>query len=171
MNNTIPDTLFSEKQRFRQWWLWTLIIGLNAITLGIILTQIIGGEPVGNRPAGILFHALNFAIIMGTTLLFLSFRLETMITREAIQVRFFPFHRKYKIYSWDMIRKAYTREYRPMTEYGGWGIRGFGGNRALNVSGKHGLQLDFTDGKKLLIGTQKAAEIELVLKKLGKLKS
>ena len=55
------------------------------------------------------------------------------------------------------------REYKPIMEYGGWGIRGFGSNRALNIKGKIGLQLVFKNGQKLLIGTQKADEIVKIL--------
>jgi hypothetical protein len=44
-----------------------------------------------------------------------------------------------------------------------------GKNRAFNATGNIGLQLVFKDGKKLLIGTQKPAEIEAVLASLGKM--
>jgi hypothetical protein len=59
-----------------------------------------------------------------------------------------------------------VREYRPLAEYGGWGVRGFGKNRALNVSGNFGLQLVMKDGAKMLIGTQKPQELEDFLKSL-----
>jgi 4-amino-4-deoxy-L-arabinose transferase-like glycosyltransferase len=168
--NFMSTVLFSEKQGFRQWWLWTLIIGLNAVMLGKILKEWDGN--IMNEPNdSILFQVINFLVILGVTLLFLALRLETRITEEAIQVRFFPFHRKQRTYTWDMIAQAYTRSYHPITEYGGWGMRGIGNNRALNVSGKQGLQLVFTDGRKLLIGSQKTPEIEQVLNKLGKLKA
>jgi hypothetical protein len=52
-----------------------------------------------------------------------------------------------------------VRKYKPLLEYGGYGIRGFGNNRALNIAGKTGLQLIFKDGRKLLIGTQKGLEM------------
>jgi len=52
-----------------------------------------------------------------------------------------------------------VRKYKPLLEYGGYGIRGFGNNRALNISGNTGLQLVFKDGRKLLIGTKKGHEM------------
>jgi len=62
------------------------------------------------------------------------------------------------------------RGYSPISEYGGWGMRYSlsGKGRALNVSGRTGVQLVFKDGKKLLIGTQKADDIMQVLAVLGK---
>ena len=53
-------------------------------------------------------------------------------------------------------------------QYGGWGIRGFKSNRAYNVSGKIGLQLEFKNGDKLLVGTQNGQEMNDVLVHLFK---
>ncbi|MHC4187375.1 MAG: hypothetical protein ACYSRQ_04200 [Planctomycetota bacterium] len=55
------------------------------------------------------------------------------------------------------LKECYIRTYRPIKEYGGWGIRyGFGeSGKAYNVKGNQGLQLVFENGKRLLIGTQK----------------
>jgi len=44
-----------------------------------------------------------------------------------------------------------------------------GKGRALNISGSQGLQLEFTDHKKLLIGTNKPEELEKVLHEIGRL--
>jgi hypothetical protein len=41
---------------------------------------------------------------------------------------------------------------------------------AYNISGDKGLQLEFTDNKKLLIGTNKPEELNEVLSKIGQLK-
>lgn len=40
-------------------------------------------------------------------------------------------------------------------DYGGWGIRYGRKGKAFNVFGSRGLQLEFTNGKRLLIGSQK----------------
>ncbi|TBV28449.1 hypothetical protein DMZ43_00440 [Meridianimaribacter sp. CL38] len=65
--------------------------------------------------------------------------------------------------SWKSINNAYVRTYEPISEYGGWGIKG-GWNKskgkAINVSGTIGIQLELADGKKLLIGTKKQIEAE-----------
>jgi hypothetical protein len=106
------------------------------------------------------------------SLLLLNTRLDTVVKRNGIYVRFFPFHFKFKHYAWDELKKSFVRRYSPLTEYGGWGLRLglFGSGRAFNVSGDQGLQLQFTDDKKLLIGTQKAEDLEMALKGIGQLK-
>jgi hypothetical protein len=75
---------------------------------------------------------------------------------------------KERVYNWEEIKSANIRTYKPLMEYGGWGIRGFGNNRALNISGNKGLQLEFKNGKKLLIGTEKSTEMESILEELDK---
>jgi hypothetical protein len=95
-------------------------------------------------------------------ILFWQMRLITRITDEGIYVRFIPFHFKDQFYPWDSIESAQVRTYSPLKEYGGWGIKyGFNGQgKVYNVSGNEGLQLVFKSGEKLLIGTQKPAEIQ-----------
>jgi hypothetical protein len=95
-------------------------------------------------------------------------RLKTEIYKEGISVQFIPVHFKPKQIVWSEIEEYYIREYSPLKEYGGWGVRyNFTGkNIAYNISGKTGLQLVLNNGKKILIGTQKPQEMELVLDKL-----
>jgi hypothetical protein len=58
-----------------------------------------------------------------------------------------------------------VRKYNPLTEYGGWGYRtGFGKKSgAMNVKGNIGIQIELSNGKKLLLGTQKKTEANKVL--------
>ena len=74
-------------------------------------------------------------------------------------VRFFPFHINFKKFAFEDISEYYAREYRPLLEYGGWGIRYSFSGKAYNVSGKEGLQIIFKNGKKLLIGSRKPQEL------------
>lgn len=105
-------------------------------------------------------------------ILFLIFRLDTQIKKDGIYVRFFPIHVKFRHYTWGELTKIFVRRYSPLAEYGGWGLRFglFGKGRAYNVSGDKGLQLEFTDNRKLLIGTNKPDELTEVLNEIGQLK-
>ncbi|MEQ9426479.1 MAG: hypothetical protein RJQ09_18800 [Cyclobacteriaceae bacterium] len=157
---------FEESQSFTQWYIWLLLIGLNLLFLFGIYKQAILGEAFGNKPASTLVLSFVWIPVLLITVFFFMIRLDTKINKEGVHVRFFPIHRKFKKHEWDDIREAKVRKYRPLLEYGGWGIRGIGRNRALNVKGNIGLQLVFNDGKKLLIGTQKKEELDLVIKSL-----
>jgi hypothetical protein len=151
---------FTERQRFRQVWLWALLTGLGLLFVWAYIQQIILGKPWGNNPASdtglLLFSLIPFGIIV----LFLVARLETRIDRRGISYRFFPFHRTWREIEWKKINRAYVRRYKPISEFGGWGVRyGLRGGQAYNISGNQGLQLDLFDGKKILLGTQKPEEI------------
>jgi hypothetical protein len=165
------EVLFSEKQRF-QWWVMVLFIVVN----GFILTGIyfklqndatIASE-VANNSSLIVVACLGIIF----TFIFFLFRLDTQIKGDGIYVRFLPLRLKYRHYSWKDLSKIYVREYSPLGEYGGWGIRYTfsGAGKAYNISGKIGLQLEFTTGKKVLIGTHKGEEIKEILTRIGQYK-
>lgn len=149
------EVLFKETQRFRQWWLWLILIAAFGITIFAVIKE---QKELQNN--------FNFALlapllipILAFVLIFFS-KLDTEIDAEGIRVRFFPFHFKFKTYAWNTIGQAVVTTYHPLADYGGWGLRLglFGKGKAYNVLGNKGIQLVFKDGSKLLIGTQKPGE-------------
>lgn len=166
------EILFKERQKFKQWWLWVILLGVNGLFLFGVFRQVAGGHQFGNKPmsnAGLLIAA---GLMMVFTIVFAIFRLDTQIKKDGIYVRFFPFQVKFRHYSWDSLSKSYVRKYSPISEYGGWGLRFglFGKGTAYNVSGNKGLQLEFANNKKLLIGTNKADELTAVLSRMEQIK-
>jgi hypothetical protein len=160
--------LFEEQQRFKQWWLWIILIAINGLFIVALYKQIILDEPFGNNPLSNGGLLLVFGLTLLICLLFISFKLTTKITKEGIYVQFFPIHFKPQFYSFVTIQKINTRNYSALMEYGGWGIRQgfFGKGKALTTGGNEGLQLEFKNGKKLLIGTRKTDEINRILSDL-----
>lgn len=144
-------TIFSEKQRFNNKWLWITIATLLLIPIVFAIFD----------RANILVSLL---IILPALALLLSMQLRTEIGEEGICVKFFPMFFLDRIIKWEEIEKVYPRKYKPISEYGGWGIRITHKNGiAYNVRGNKGIQIIFKDGKKLLIGTQKFDEAEEAL--------
>lgn len=163
------QVLFAEKQKFTQAWVWVLVVAINLLFLYGIYRQLILGEQFGNNPMTDTGLLLSTGVVVLISLMLFNFRLHTIISREGISVRLFPFHIRYRHYPWESISKAYIRKYSPLKEYGGWGIRmGLGGKGiAFNASGNMGLQLEFTNGKKLLLGTNKPEELAEALKRIN----
>lgn len=163
------NVLFSETQRFRQWWIWVLMFIPFAVVFWLIYCAINVPDDRGLPPFEM---GLIIVVSILAVLLFYIIRMDTYITEKGIGVRFYPFHLKFRFYIWSDIDQYFIRKYSPIGEYGGWGIRwGFGGRgRAFNVSGNQGLQLVFRDGKKLLIGTNQPAAMEEAINKLDRLK-
>jgi hypothetical protein len=166
------EILFSERQKFKQPWLWIILFGINGLFLFGVYRQVIHGQQFGDKPMSNATLLIVTGLTFLLTLLFINFRLDTIIKKDGIYVRFFPFHIKFKHYAWDTLTKSFVRQYFAITEYGGWGLRLglFGKGAAFNVSGDKGLQLEFTNNKKLLIGTNKPDELTQTLSKIGQIK-
>lgn len=114
----------------------------------------------------ILSTAGGVIITVGLAVLFMVLKLETEVRSDGLYVRYFPFHLKFKKINPEDLSEYAAREYSPLWEYGGWGIKCGKSGKAYNVKGNRGLQLVFNNGKRLLIGSQKSDELEQALHSL-----
>lgn len=168
---TDTSAVFREHQKFRQTWLWLLLIVSAIPTMTIagagMYVQLVLHRPFGNNPMNdtglTLVTAGMFLVIGAVVALFLFARLETVIDREGIRLRFPPLVLKEKIYRWRDIESCEVVRYSPIGEYGGWGVRSGSQGKAYNVAGDRGLRIRLKAGKSVLIGTQKAEELSLWL--------
>ena len=87
---------YSEKQRFKQWWLWLIMIGLNAIFIFAFIKQVIWSKPVGNQPMGNLGLMGMLLVVCALTVLFFYTRLETQLSEHGVAYRFFRLDKCYK---------------------------------------------------------------------------
>jgi hypothetical protein len=163
------NTVFYEQQYFRQIWLWVVLIGINSFFIYGLVMQLYYGRAFGDNPTSNMELVALTVVITLISNLFVFMRLETTIDRSGIHYRFFPFQWSQKTIAWNRISKVYVRQYNPIAEYGGWGLRLglFGKGKAFNVSGSVGIQLVYDNGKKFLIGTQQPKEVEMILRELG----
>jgi hypothetical protein len=156
--------LYKEEQRFTQWWIW-LLICLSFLVPAILLAIEISEQGIANE------LLVSFIVVVVTGLLVIigvrTMKLQTQVTTESIRLRFPPFFIKWKHFDKNDIEKYEVRSYKPIAEYGGWGVRFRNrSNRAYNVKGKQGLQLHLINGKKVLIGTQRKQAIAYAMEKL-----
>ncbi len=156
--------VFEEKQTMLRWW-WILI--LLPLILIIVITIAVQGNDVKKAEIfssiGILIAAEALIVI-----LFALMRLTCHIDNKGITFGYTPFIRKRK-HLWQDIEKVWVRQYKPLSEYGGWGIKTISPKKrgiAYNVWGNKGLQIHLKNGKKILVGTQKANEMAAFLKRL-----
>jgi len=157
---------FYEVQRFRQFWLWGLmLIVCLAVSLPfcwLLYEQLILGRQWGDRPLGptVLYIITPVFILLGPVIsyMFYQMRLETRVGEAGLLINFFPLTKR--IIAYDEIKTCQACTYRPVREYGGWGIRyGWKKGIAYNVSGNQGVQLELVHGKRLLIGSQRPNEL------------
>lgn len=164
--NSTKSLRFQEEQHFRQGWVWggLLLSTLPALLLILyaMYSQLVLGKPFGNNPMSdevlIWFGPLIILAILAAIWLFWAMKLQVAVNQQFLHVRFYPFvNRRIPLME---IEHCEVRKYRPIREFGGWGIRySFKGGKAYNASGNQGVQLVLKGNKKLLIGSQRAAEL------------
>ena len=158
MKATHP-VLFREVQRFRDvWWVMVLVFGIAALQWWLLLAQLLSGRPVGDNPAPtaiLLLYWLLFGV--GLPVFFLLLRLEVEVTPNTVLIRYAPLFTRQ--IAKNEIAGVEPLTYGPLREFGGWGIRGWGGRVAYNVRGNQGVELTLADGRRVLIGTQRADEL------------
>lgn len=158
------EILYSEKQRFRQWWIWVLILPTPVICLWGTIQQIILGIPFGNAPANDLFLIL-IAVVFGVGLpLFLYVAgLDTEVTASEVRIRFRPIHRNWVRYFFNQIEDVQVHIYSPIRDYGGWGIRYGKLGKAYNVSGNAGVLVTLKNGSRVLVGSGRSEILSRVI--------
>lgn len=152
---------FHEEQQFRQTWVWAILILPTIILWYIAIQEIIFNNPVGNGNAS---KEIMFAFWLGFGVLFPLFfyklKLITQVRQDGLYIKFAPVHFSFKKIPLDNLKKHYVRTYDPIGEYGGWGIKYGKNGKVYNVSGDRGVQLEFTDRKNLLIGSQRSGQLD-----------
>ena len=138
---------YYEIQQFRQIWVWLILLVAELAILFTILTRVM------NLFVSIIIISVGFGFIW----LFYRMYLLTIIKEDGIQIKFFPFTDV--IIPFKNIKDYKIKEYRPILDYGGWGIRFNKSDKAYTVCGKIGLQIELSNGKKILLGTQKPDDL------------
>ena len=149
MNNN-KQILFSEVQRFRQGWLWVLLITSSVVSIVLFtVTMIEEKKPLQEV---LLFGSLIFFITLINIGAFYFVRFETYVTTQGINYRWWPFFQKFSTINWNDIGQAAVRNY-PYFKIGYHRRKGFG--NVHNVAGGKGVQLTLKNGNKIFIGSQK----------------
>ena len=166
------DLIFREVQAFSSTlhWLIALLMAVSVVIFGIALWETITNPKTTNTFVPTLLSIIAMAIPIAVTILFFILKLETEVRSDGFYVRFYPLHIRFRKFTREDLAEYYCRTYKPILEYGGWGIRySFTGKgKAYNVSGNKGVQLVLTNGKKLLIGSQKPDDLVAAIDQMPK---
>lgn len=164
-------SLFEEKQRFTQWWLWSIVVVASIVVLGIfgnaLYQQMVLGKPWGDKPMsdealiGLTLFTATAMIVM--LLAFFNAMLEIVVDKRGISYRYFPVIRKWRRIEREAIQSFEVQDY----YLKGYGIHyDLRGNKSITVKGNSGIQLTMVDGSKLLLGTQQPGEFLTALNKM-----
>jgi hypothetical protein len=159
------EILFQEKQSKKPIWIWLIIGTVSVFFMFTFISQIFFNRPVGDQPSSNGILILNFVLLVALIYLLIALSLNVKITKETIYYKFKPFHLKWQSIKKEEIDKIYVREYKPVLEYGGWGVKSKknGKGFSFTMRGNKGIQIDLKSGKNILIGTQKLVAAEKVI--------
>jgi hypothetical protein len=153
--------LFREEQKMvpgmwgKALWLVPILV-LAALALQLVM---------GQAPS-IPTVVLGLLVGTGLPLLLATARLVIEVRPDGVYCRYAPFHRSFRSVGADEIQRHEVRTFRPLVEYGGWGIRCGPSGRAYTVRGKRGVQLELKGGKRLMLGSQRADELSTALSQI-----
>jgi hypothetical protein len=160
---------FREVQYLRTWWFLLLILIPTAVVWWGAVQQLWFGMPWGNNPGSdemMWFLLLIFGVAF--PLFMLTIKMTTTVS-DAIRIRFSPFMLRPRVISPRDIAGHQSVQYRPIAEYGGWGIKGTRSDRAYNVWGDRGVKIALTDGNKVMIGSQRPDELNMAINNMVRL--
>ncbi|MCG7844789.1 MAG: DUF6141 family protein [Methanomassiliicoccales archaeon] len=154
---------FKEVQRLRTWWLVLLILIPTFLVWWGAVQQMVFGIPWGNNPAPddlMIFLVAVFGVAF--PLFILGIKMTVEVT-DVITITFSPFRFKRRTITAKEISQHRAMQYRPIAEYGGWGIKGTFSNTAYNMQGNSGVKLFLDNGKTLMIGSLRAEELDMAI--------
>ena len=104
---------------------------------------------------------LVLAILVGV----LTVRMRTTVTAQEVTVRF-GLLGSVRVPLGEIAR-AEAVQYRPVRDYGGWGMRGFGRRRVVSARGSRGVLLHRRDGSTLMVGSMEPRRLLSALAMAG----
>lgn len=160
------DGRYYEVQRFNRI--------LNSLIIGILLfiswysfyIQIVTGIPFGNNPApdfAVILIAAVFGILFPA--FFIVLKLEISVDDRHLRFRIYPVHIRFRETALSEISAAEEVKFRPIMEYGGWGIRFRRNIRAYTMRGNEGVMLTLADSRQILLGSQNTGMLLKAIKK------
>ncbi len=142
---------FNEVQYMRQWWLILLLVGIDVVT---VIAFVVALPQM--QPGYILLMSLP--LLAATALLWYS-HLVTEVRYNGLFIRYVPFHLSFVEIPLADVQSVDAVTYNPIRDYGGWGIKYGKGGKAYNVMGNRGVKIVYSNGRHILIGSQKPEEL------------
>ena len=160
MKDDNQKTRFHETQRLQQWHVRLVLAAPPAALLFMSVRQVGFHHPWGHQPmsnAGLLFLTILLLLVY---VRLITVCLVTELSAGELSVGLRGLWRKKRVPLAE-IKYAAAIRYNPVAEYGGYGIRSGPRGRAYIASGNRAVQLEFRDGQKMLVGSQRPEELAL----------
>ncbi|HLY16659.1 MAG TPA: hypothetical protein VKR61_05520 [Bryobacteraceae bacterium] len=138
---------FHEEQRFE--WFWNALFCLPALMVGFGLYR-------GVISGALLWPAFLVTVVVAVW--FLRLKMVTEVRPDGLFVWFVWLWPERTI-PWNQIRSVEARRYRPIRDFGGWGVRWAARGIVYHARGNRGARLELDSGERVLIGSQRSDEL------------
>ena len=145
---------FREEQRFE--WFWTAAMLVPPIIVGYgLYRQVWQGRPVG--PAFLLWSAFVVTVVVAVWIS--QMKLVTEVHDDVLSIRFLLLWPDRAI-PWNQVRRAEVFTYRPIKDYGGWGVRWAAGRGIVyHARGSRGVRMELVSGERVLVGSDRPEDL------------
>ena len=152
---------FYERQRYINLTLLLILLIIESTLIYFIIQEVFADNLWGSKMKQ-TWALITFTLLIPTPLLlsFYFIRFESIITEEGIFYRWFPFRKNYHMILWDNVKEVFIIDMKGV----GFVWRFTNKYDEANFPGsEYALLIHLKSGKKKLIGTRKAAEMNRVL--------
>lgn len=152
--------LYSE----RTWappWFWVLIWGACLLGAGLALHELYadsagrGASGAGEQASvGALALVSGFLLLFPTLLTLASSCLDVELRSDHLFVAFGPLHLIRKRIPYAAVQAVEAVTYRPIVEFGGWGLRIRRGKTAWTIRGNQAARVTLSSGRRIYMGSR-----------------
>ncbi|MEJ2542043.1 MAG: hypothetical protein P8188_19100 [Gemmatimonadota bacterium] len=138
------------------WWLNLLVLGATA---GALLGPVLEGSTTTMEPVTWGWMAVGTVTLMSLIYLFVA-GLTVIVEPGRIRIGLgwgWPIRTTISLHE---IVTLETVEYRPIRDFGGWGVRGRRSRRIWSARGNQAVRLELTDGRTIFIGSDQPRTLE-----------
>ncbi len=146
--------LFREVQQFRQPWIWLVLTGTSLTAIWAAVSPFfLDSDWQDHWILHIILILFGLIFGIGLPWVFYVTKLITEIRSDGLVISFYPLLFSQIKIPFKNIQSCQAIKYKPLREYGGWGVRLGAKGTAYNVSGDRGVQIELINGTKILIGS------------------
>lgn len=168
-----PAILFREDRALRSAYVWTVIVLVSSLVLGtvawMVVRQVVQGQPLGARPLSnvALLAGAGFTFVAWGALiaLFAAAKLQIEVTTAGLFVRFWPLQRKVRRIPLDDVTVLRAVRFRPLLDYGGYGVRRTRHGAAYALGSGEGVRIDYANGYHLVIESDHPRALEVAIRR------
>lgn len=155
-----------EKQKIKNKLIWGIVIFLNLIVVYGVIKQMVYKTPFGDNPAPNFILLLGLLTTLALLIMLLIIYLKVTANKNKIAIKFYPFFKRE--IGFNEIKNIEIIKYKPLKDYGGWGIRYGSKGKAYTIGGNLGLSITLLNDKNILIGIKNKNVYKSLIKNYDK---